>query len=161
MSGRGQAAVECTLRDYREADFETLWQLDQECFPPELAYSRTELAGYIRRRSSVTVVAEVEGEIAGYLVAERGGRKVGHIITLDVRSPARRTGLGSKLMAAAEERLRGMGCASILLEVAVDNESAIAFYHHQGYATLATIPRYYNQQTDALLLGKKLTQETP
>ena len=149
------------LRDYREADFETLWQLDQECFPPALAYSRTELAGYIRRQSSVTVVAELEGEIAGYLVAERGGRKVGHIITLDVRARARRAGLGSKLMSAAEERLRDLGCSSVLLEVAVDNAAAIAFYHRQGYATLATIPRYYNAETDALLLGKKLGQATP
>lgn len=153
--------MEFTLRDQRSADFETLWRIDQECFPPELAYSRTELAGYIRRQSSLTVVAEREGEIAGYIVAERGGRKVGHIITLDVRAQARRMGLGSKLMAAAEERLRAVGCSSILLEVAVDNTAAIAFYHQKGYATLATIPRYYNDRTDALLLGKKLTQETP
>ena len=156
MSGRGETAVECTLRDYRASDFETLWRIDQECFPPELAYSRTELGGYVRRQSSVTLVAEMEGEIAGYIVAERGGRKVGHIITLDVRQPARRTGLGSKLIGATEERLRGMGCSSVLLEVAVDNAAAIAFYHRHGYATLATIPRYYNDQTDALLLGKKL-----
>jgi ribosomal protein S18 acetylase RimI-like enzyme len=161
VSRRSQPAAEFTLRDQRSADFETLWQLDQECFPPDLAYSRTELAGYIRRQSSLTVVAEREGKIAGYIVAERGGRKVGHIITLDVRAQARRSGLGSKLMAAAEERLRALGCASVLLEVAVDNTAAIAFYHRQGYATLATIPRYYTDQTDALLLGKKLTQETP
>ena len=152
--------MECTLRDYRDSDFETLWRIDQECFSPELAYSRTELRGYIRRRSALTLVAELRGEIAGYVVAERGGRKVGHIITLDVRAQARRSGLGAKLMAAAEERLRAMGCASILLEVAVTNATAIAFYHRQGYATLATIPRYYNDRMDALLLGKKLTRET-
>ena len=160
MSGRSETAVECTLRDYRDSDFETLWRLDQECFPPDLAYSRTELGGYIRRQSAVILVAELAGKVAGYIVAERGGRKVGHIITLDVRAAARRTGVGSKLMDAAEERLRAMGCASILLEVAVDNESAIAFYHCHGYATLATIPRYYNDRTDALLLGKKLMPPT-
>ena len=148
--------MESTLRDYRESDFETLWRIDQECFPPELAYSHTELAGYIRRRSSVTLVAELEGKVAGYVVAERGGRKTGHIITLDVSGRARRGGLGSKLMSAAEERLRAQGCSAVLLEVAVSNATAIAFYHRQGYATLATIPRYYNDQTDALLLGKKL-----
>lgn len=161
MSGRGETTVACTLRDYSESDFESLWRLDQECFPPDLAYSRTELGGYIRRQSSLTLVAELAGEIAGYIVAERGGRKVGHIITLDVRARARRTGVGSKLMDAAEERLRAMGCASILLEVAVGNAAAISFYHRHGYTTLATIPRYYDDHTNALLLGKKLTQETP
>ena len=161
MSRSRQPGAGFTLRDHRLADFEALWQLDQECFPPELAYSRTELAGYMRRQNSLTLVAEREGKVAGYIVAERGGRKVGHIITLDVRAQARRSGLGAKLMAAAEERLRAMGCASILLEVAVTNAPAIAFYHRQGYATLATVPRYYNDKTDALLLGKKLGGETP
>jgi len=161
VKSSSQPAVEFTLRDHRAADFEALWQLDQECFPAELAYSRTELAGYIHRQSSVTLVAERDGKIAGYIVAERGGRKVGHIITLDVRAEARRSGLGSKLMAAGEERLGAMGCASVLLEVAVDNAAAIAFYHRQGYVTLATIPRYYNDRTDALLLGKKRAPEMP
>lgn len=161
MSGRGETTVECTLRDYRDSDFQTLWRIDQECFAPDLAYSRTELAGYIHRQSSVTVVAELKGEIAGYIVAERGGRKAGHIITLDVRQQARRSGLGSQLMAAAEERLCALGCSSVLLEVAVDNAAAIAFYHGHGYATLATIPRYYNDRTDALLLGKRLMLEMP
>lgn len=161
MSRRNQSSAESSLRDYRESDFETLWRIDQECFPPELAYSRTELAGYIRRPNSLTLVAELAGKIAGYIVAERGGRRVGHIITLDVRAEARRAGLGSKLMSAAEERLRAQGCPSVLLEVAVSNAAAIAFYHRQGYATLATIPRYYNAETDALLLGKKLAPETP
>ena len=153
--------MESSLRDYRESDFDTLWRIDQECFPAELAYSRTELAGYIRRPSSVTLVAELAGKVVGYIVAERGGRKTGHIITLDVRAEARRAGLGSKLMSAAEERLRAQGCSAVLLEVAVSNATAIAFYHRQGYATLATIPRYYNAETDALLLGKKLAPETP
>ena len=161
MSRGEQPGAEFTLRDHRSSDFEALWKLDQECFPPDLAYSRTELAGYIRRQNSLTLVAERERKIAGYIVAERGGRKVGHIITLDVRAQARRSGLGSTLMAAAEERLRALGCASVLLEVAVDNAAAISFYHRQGYATLATVPKYYNGKTDALLLGKKLTQETP
>ena len=158
MSRRPQPGAGFALRDHRLADFEALWQLDQECFPPDLAYSRTELAGYIRRKNSLTLVAEREGKIAGYIVAERGGRAVGHIITLDVRAEARRSGLGSKLMSAAEERLRALGCASVLLEVVVSNAAAIAFYHRQGYATLATIPKYYNGKTDALLLGKKLGQ---
>lgn len=158
---RDATTVESTLRDYRDSDFDTLWRIDQECFPPDLAYSRIELAGYIRRPSSVTLVAELEGKVAGYIVAERGGRKVGHIITLDVRAPARRAGLGAKLMSAAEKRLRALGCPSVLLEVAVTNAGAIAFYHRLGYTTLATIPKYYNARTDALLLGKKLATPKP
>src|SRR5262249_28929054 len=90
VSRRADTSVECTLRDYRASDFETLWKIDQACFAPDLAYSRSELGGYIRRRSSVTVVAEQAGEIIAYIVAEHVGRKAGHIITLDVLERARR-----------------------------------------------------------------------
>ena len=46
------------LRPYRAADFERLWQIDQACFPPGIAYSQMELSGFITRRNAITIVAE-------------------------------------------------------------------------------------------------------
>lgn len=94
--------------------------------------------------------------IAGFIVAERNRHGTGHIITIDVRPEARRAGTGSTLMAAAEERLRALRCEAIFLEAAVDNPAALAFYNRHGYAILRTIPRYYMNSVDALLLEKKL-----
>ena len=59
-------------------------------------------------------------------------------------------------MSAAEKRLAAENCHSVLLEVAVDNAPAISFYKRHGYSVLKTIPRYYNNSLDALMLGKKL-----
>jgi ribosomal protein S18 acetylase RimI-like enzyme len=59
-------------------------------------------------------------------------------------------------MQAAEENLRAGGCRVILLEVAVDNPKALAFYKRHGFNTLKTIPRYYQGSVDALLMGKRL-----
>ena len=42
------------IRDYRPQDFDELWQLDQSCFAPGIAYSRFELMRYIRRRGAFT-----------------------------------------------------------------------------------------------------------
>jgi ribosomal protein S18 acetylase RimI-like enzyme len=56
----------------------------------------------------------------------------------------------------AEERLAAQQCNSILLEVAVNNFPAIAFYKRHGYAVLETIPRYYLESIDALVMGKRL-----
>ncbi len=50
--------VPFTVRDFQPADFETLWRLDQECFPPGISYSRAELKLYMRRSRSFTLVAE-------------------------------------------------------------------------------------------------------
>ena len=47
-----------TIRDYRNEDFRTLWEIDQSCFSPGIAYSQFELKSFIRRRHVFTLVAE-------------------------------------------------------------------------------------------------------
>lgn len=145
------------VRDYRPEDFERLWRLDQECFPPEISYSRMELKTYMRKRGSITLVAaEVNDhdKIAGFIVAHAG--RTGHIITIDVVAAARRSGVGSQLLLAAEERLRAAGSGSVSLETAVDNASALSFYKRHGYGIVGTWPRYYSNGVDALVMRKEL-----
>jgi ribosomal-protein-alanine N-acetyltransferase len=176
--------VPVTIRDFRLEDFETLWHIDQECFSPGISYSRPELRFYIRRRGSFTLVAEevaekvseevateVAGEaaemaarkmvaatagsrIAGFIVTQTG--RTGHIITIDVVAADRRSGVGSQLLQAAEDRLRAEGSRAVGLETAVDNLAALTFYKRHGYRVLETVPRYYSTGVDALRLKKEL-----
>jgi ribosomal-protein-alanine N-acetyltransferase len=166
--------VEFALREFRREDFESLWHIDQECFAPGIAYSRLELAAYIRLRGAFTLIAESipdrrektgtmvapgEGsslELLGFIVAQVTRRKVGHILTIDVPLASRRFGVGSKLLATAEERLRVAACRSVELETAVDNAGALAFYKRHGYSVVKTIPRYYTNGVDAFVLEKEL-----
>ena len=155
-----------TVRDHRPQDFDTLWKIDQACFPPGISYSRYELKLYIGRRGVLTLVAEASGEsspgqaqgedrILGFLVAELGRRSIGHIITIDVCAEARRQRVGSVLLDTAESRLRSQ-CQFIRLETAVDNVAALSFYKRHGYSVIKTVPRYYSNGVDALLLEKDL-----
>jgi ribosomal-protein-alanine N-acetyltransferase len=142
------------VRDAHPDDFESLWSMDQECFPPGIAYSKAELKSYMRRRGAFTLVA-AGGDgpgIAGFIVAHGGG--TGHIVTIDVVAGARRSGVGSRLLRAAEDRLRAAGSASVALETAVDNLSALAFYERHGYRVLRTYPGYYSNGVDAFSLRK-------
>jgi ribosomal-protein-alanine N-acetyltransferase len=159
--------VEFSLRDFRREDFESLWSIDQRCFPPGIAYSRCELDSYILLPQSFTLVAEAappdqgstdggpQGQAVGFLVAE-AGRGTGHIITIDVLTAARRYRVGSQLLQAAESRLRSAGCSSVYLETAVDNQSALAFYKHHHYFVVKTVSHYYGNGVDALVLQKDL-----
>jgi len=149
--------VPFVVRDFRLEDFETLWRIDQECFPPGIAYSRQELKVYVRRRGAFTLVATNpdKDEIAGFVVAHGG--LTGHIITIDVITPVRRSGVGSQLLEAAENRLREGGSKAVGLETAVDNAAALAFYKRHGYHVVNTWPRYYSNGVDALLLSKNLS----
>lgn len=166
------------IRDYRSADFDALWRIDQTCFPPGISYSKTELKLYMRRRGSFTLIAEriagravnldsrklkkssdialADGDIAGFIVAEAGNRGSGHIITIDVVAAARRFGVGSMLLKAAEDRIGIAECHSVELETAVDNISALSFYKRHGYNVIRTFPRYYANGVDALVLQKEL-----
>jgi [ribosomal protein S18]-alanine N-acetyltransferase len=162
------AEATARIRDYRAADFERLWQIDQLCFPPGIAYTQMELNGFIMKRNAITLVAELVpdeaagdsaavGQIAGYVLAQPVRRKYARLITLDILPEARRLGLATKLMNACEERLRFLGCAEMFLETAVNNEPGIALYRKLGYQILRTIPEYYSSHSlDAFQMGKRL-----
>jgi [ribosomal protein S18]-alanine N-acetyltransferase len=149
--------VPVRIRQFQRADFDTLWQIDQACFDPQLAYSRPELAFYMRRTGSFTLVAESDGEVLGFIVAE-SRRKTGHIITIDVIAGARRAGAGSALLRAAEEHLLRTGVVSVALETPVNNESAIRFYKRNGFFVEKTVSGYYSGQLDALVMTKELAR---
>jgi [ribosomal protein S18]-alanine N-acetyltransferase len=148
--------VAFVIRDFQPEDFETLWRMDQECFPPGISYSKQELKAYIRRRGSLTLVARAADENSplGFIVVHDGS--TGHVITIDVDAKARRAGVGSSLLRAAEDRLRASGCRAVQLETAVDNLSALSFYKRHGYNVLRTWPRYYSNGVDALVMRKDL-----
>lgn len=143
------------LRDSKPDDFEALWRLDQQCFSPEIAYSREELRLFLARPGTFTLVAEGSGELAGFILTHTY-KSHGHIITIDVREDCRRSGLGSVLLTAAEDRLRSLHIPGVALEVAVDNLPAITFYKRHGYSIVKTIPRYYANGVDALYMSKLL-----
>ena len=152
-----------TIRDYDPNDFGELLALDQLCFTQGIAYTQRELAYFINRKGSVRLIAEREAGnkgIAGFLVGNIEGnlprRASAHIITIDVHPTCRRSGLGTELMRAAEQRFEAAKCKTILLEVAVDNLPAISFYKRHGFSVLKSLPRYYNNSIDGLLLGKKM-----
>ncbi|MHB8215137.1 MAG: GNAT family N-acetyltransferase [Candidatus Sulfotelmatobacter sp.] len=174
-----------TIRDFQLADFDLLWRIDQECFAPGISYSRAELRAYMRRRGSFTLVAATlvgTGEVSpimadadtgksekhfpaiassqsvvgGFIVAEADNHGLGHIVTIDVVKSARRSGVGSLLLRAAEERLRAAHCGSVELETAVDNLSALSFYKRHGFSVVGMFPRYYSNGVDALVLEKGL-----
>jgi [ribosomal protein S18]-alanine N-acetyltransferase len=151
-----------SIRSHRLEDFDALWRIDQACFRAGIAYSRRELAWYMRRSRAFTLLAEQQEdgkfEIAGFIVAESDPAGPGHILTIDVHPRFQRAKLGSRLLKAAEGRLIEEKCRSVLLEVAVDNQPAITFYKRHSYSIIETLPRYYMNSVDALVMGKHLTE---
>lgn len=149
------------VRPYRESDLDTLYRIDQTCFPPGVSYSRQELESFIVQRRAVTWVAEAGEETIGFLVAHREPQQKGHIITIDVVESRRRRGVGGALMDAAEAWADHSELTLIYLETAVDNVAAQSFYERRGYEKFRTIENYYRNGAAAWLMVKRLKSRPP
>lgn len=152
--------MKIVLRTYAPADFETLYEIDQACYEPAIAYSRRELRNYLRFPGADCVVAESDGAIAGFCLAAQGLAR-GYIITIDVLEPYRREGVGTKLLAEVERKLAASGVREVTLETATDNVSAIAFWEKHGYRTRGVKKGYYPGGRDAYAMWKAIAAKKP
>ena len=109
--------------------------------------------------SEMQVRAELTGPGREVLVAEDDGL-VGYVITMTLGEVAdlqrigvhpahRRCGLATRLLDTA---LATSEAERTLLEVADDNEAALAFYTRRGFVEIARRPRYYRNGAAAIVM---------
>ena len=151
------ASSPAQLRSYLPSDFETLYRIDQVCFPEGIAYGRFEMKVYLRAKGCHCLLAESGGNVAGFILTELAPDE-GHIITLDVLENYRRQGIGSLLLAAGEEEAASRGGKRMVLETATTNKAAIALWRKHGYRQVVTIEDYYGRGRDAFQMGKDLVE---
>ena len=145
-----------TLRSYEPHDFAALHRLDQSCFPAGISYSKTTLHYFLTIASADCIVTVDGTRIAGFILSEENP-PLAHIITLDIAEAYRRQGVGSALLTESEKNLSLRGVRSILLETAIDNEPAVAFWKRHGYRIEAVLKRYYLRRLDAYEMRKKFS----
>ena len=143
------------LRNFNAGDFETLYYIDQECFPRGISYSRRTLRWFLTLPGAECLVAEHEYQIIGFILTQAEEQHA-QIITLDVLEAHRRSGAGSLLLAEAERLMAARGVRTIQLETAHDNAPAIAFWQKHGYRTEAILKNYYLGKGDAFEMRKVL-----
>ncbi|MGD0697950.1 MAG: GNAT family N-acetyltransferase [Terriglobia bacterium] len=144
------------IRPFVASDLETLYRIDQECFPPGIAYSRNELSGFIGRRGAKAWVALANEKTVGFVVVAREPQRIGHIVTIDVIEGKRRAGVGKALMKVVEEWAEKESLQLLCLETAQDNRPAQAFYSSLGYVKVEEIPGYYSNGAAAWVMVKWL-----
>ena len=97
-------------------------------------------------------VAEVEGVIAGFLVARRIAGEL-EILNLAVRPDARRRGIGHALIQFAFAWGKQLEAKKAYLEVRASNLVALEFYKSHQFQETGRRPLYYsNPVEDALVL---------
>jgi len=147
--------VSVTIRQYEPRDFAALYRLDQKCFPPGIAYSKTMLRYFLSQAGAECLVAADGAKIVGFLLSEENP-PLAHIVTLDVAESHRRQGVGTALLRESEAHLAFREVRTALLETATTNEAGIAFWERHGYRKEAVLKNYYPGRRDAFEMRKKL-----
>ncbi len=145
------------IRTATPDDFPTLVAIDQSCFEENIAYDAYELRYFMSGRGATTLIAQVDGDIAGFLLMDvkpRRSRAV--LVTLDILEIYRRQGTGSELLRRSEQMLAASDIATYQLQVDVSNSVAIRFYGAHGFLTIRTLRHYYANGADAYLMEKGL-----
>jgi ribosomal-protein-alanine N-acetyltransferase len=138
-------------------DFDVLLEIDEASFPRGVAYNANELAYFMNRDGSETIVLEEDSSIVAFLIMElHRNRRSATIVTVDVRENVRRKGYGSQLLLRAEEILKDYGIEFYDLQVDVSNRKAILFYKKHGFNIVRTLRNYYANGNDAYLMVKEL-----
>jgi ribosomal-protein-alanine N-acetyltransferase len=154
-SKSGDRTAHATLRSYRLGDWRAMHALDLVCFEPVFQFSRGAMRAFAEAPAAVTVLAEAQGELAGFCLAQLDER-TGYVVTLDVAPAWRRRGLARQLMAEVESRLQSAGAVEMELHVFTGNAEAIRFYESIGYARVGVVQNFYAQGLHALLYRKTL-----
>lgn len=137
------------MRRGRPEDLQRLWQLDQICFEPGIAYSRAELRRFLALPGAVCLVAERPDAIEGFALGYVDPPDLARVVTLDVHPSARRRGIGQDLLERLLAELAASGATRPVLEVDVRNTGAIAFYRRLGFSKTVRISDYYGAGLDA------------
>ena len=137
--------MQITIVPMRENHLTAVADLETVCFAAP--WTREGLAEELRNPQAHFLVAEADGETAGYIgVQEICGE--GYITNVAVFPPFRRCGIASALLDAAADGAKQRGCAFLTLEVREGNAKAIHLYEAHGFRLVGTRKAFYRDPTE-------------
>lgn len=157
---RAVASTALPVRDMAASELEWMAAQERDIFGAS-AWSLGLITEDFRHGGRRYRVAEVDGEPVAYAVYGYDGDAF-HLMNIAVTGLARGRGIGRLLMAdfLAEARAERVGEA--WLEVAVNNDSALALYRAFGFTDVRVRKRYYQpENVDAMVMKVRVPRETP
>jgi ribosomal protein S18 acetylase RimI-like enzyme len=127
---------EITIRVFRfPEDYDQARQL-WEAMEKGVRFGRSDVPAEIEKKLArdpdLFLVAEKDHQIVGTVIGGFDGRR-GLLYHLAVAGALRGQGIGSRLLAEVESRLRVKGCLKCYLMVTPDNDEAMRYYEQRGW----------------------------
>lgn len=112
--------------------------------------------------SALILIARSQGILLGAsVVFFRRNSTVARLYSLATLPEARGSGIGDRLVTAAEQLARRRSRDKLRLEVRRDNRAAQRLYVRRGYRLLGEVAAYYEDGEDALRYEKVLRRMAP
>ena len=153
------AEDEVRLRPGTLSDIEAMYGLDLLCFSPVFRFTRAAMRRFAMGAGALTIVGEADGVMVGLVIVqlERARELVfAYLVTLDVHPEWRRSGVGQRLMGAAEALAESRSAGRFELHVWTENLPAIRFYEAAGFTATGVDRDFYGPRVDAVCYEKAL-----
>ena len=153
------------IREAERVDLLAVFHSEQGAFPQPWPFSAFErfldepafLVAQVRDDDDSRETATVgdDGRVVGYVVADvvpNHGEPLGHVKDIAVAEECRGEGIGRKLLQRSLTALAAQNVSSVKLEVRESNDTARRLYRGFGFEHRGTLPRYYANGEDALVM---------
>jgi ribosomal-protein-alanine N-acetyltransferase len=139
------------IRRLTYSDLPQVVAIERRSFPAPWSLAMFVLE--LSKPSGICLAADVEDEIAGYLVCSRY-ETVWHVMNVSVDPDRRRRGIASALLDELFEQVADPW-ARYTLEVRTSNHGAIALYERHGFLGAGLRRRYYQDNgEDAVIMWR-------
>jgi len=141
------------VRRFLPDDLEAAMEIDREVFG---GYDPTIFSAFYEYHGNSTLVAEISGIVAGFVLGFRHTPFEGRVFWLAVRPGFQSRSIGMRLMMEVLQIFRQMGALSATLEVRVSNKKAQSLYSMLGFRMIGISPAYYSDGEAAIVMRMRL-----
>lgn len=145
--------MQVIFREIVEADVRAIASIEQECFA--LPWAEKEIVSACNRTDFCGVVAQIDGEIVGYLLGLSLFENA-EVLRIAVLKKFRGQKIGGALLDRFIECVKAKGAENAFLEVRVSNEPAIRLYESRAFARGRVREKYYENGESAIEMHKRL-----
>ena len=136
-----------------EGHVKAVAELEKICFSDP--WSENSVASELKNKLALWLVAEEEGQVAGYIGSQTCGDE-SDVMNVAVHPDFRRRGIAEALVKSLTEELKKIESRCLALEVRASNVPAIALYEKLGFEEIGRRKNYYrNPREDALIMRKE------
>ena len=139
------------------ADAEALAAVHRACFAE--VWTASTMAEFLTESITVSAVARCGAAVVGFALCRLAADEC-EVLTCAVAPVFGRRGIGRSVLEAAFGEAVSRGARRVFLEVAADNDAAIALYAECGLLAVGLRRRYYRRagdaEIDALIMSREL-----